>query len=70
MPLPLPLRGLVYFVDQALDPRTATRNARNAAAGLAEQLRQLDDVERALHRAADNVASEARPPMNGRVPGA
>jgi hypothetical protein len=63
MPIPLPLRGLVFFVDRALDPRTATRNAKRAAADLAEHLRQLDDVERALLRTASNVGSGARSPI-------
>ena len=48
--IPLALRGVIAFVDRALDPRTATRNARHAAADLAEQLRQRRDVERSLRQ--------------------
>jgi len=48
VPVPVPLRGVIAFVDRALDPRTATRNARHAAADLSEQLRQIHEVEREL----------------------
>jgi hypothetical protein len=61
MPLPLPLRGLVSFVDRVLDPGTATRNAKVASAGLAEQLRHLDDVERAVETAAQVPSDGGNP---------
>ncbi|HET6816915.1 MAG TPA: hypothetical protein VFH66_06780 [Mycobacteriales bacterium] len=70
MPLPLPLRGLVFFVDRTLDPRTATRNAKRAAADLAEHLRQMDDVERALRRIEQGDAAEPRSPVVERRPSA
>ncbi|HET6909414.1 MAG TPA: hypothetical protein VFH54_08765 [Mycobacteriales bacterium] len=58
MPVPIALRGLIAFVDRALAPATATRNAKDAAASLAEQLRQIDEVERDIRCAEGGGPSE------------
>ena len=58
MPVPLALRGLIAFVDRALAPATATRNAQDAAASLAEHIRQVDEVERDIRSAKGGGPSE------------
>jgi len=54
----LALRGLIAFVDRALAPATATRNAQDAAASLAEHIRQVDEVERDIRSAKGGGPSE------------